>query len=78
MQLAVIDDLIQESKSQIEQSEPQNTIRENNKNPMCQVLLIVPFQAESISKADYEDFKAQINDLRMGWEKWKTQNNYTN
>ena len=55
MQLAVIDDLIQESKSQIGQSEPCTQL-ENNKN-LCVRLCWLCFSEELISKADYEDFK---------------------
>ena len=45
MQLAVIDDLIQESKSQIEQSEP-CTIRANNKTLYVSGFVDCAFQAE--------------------------------
>ena len=44
MQLAVIDDLIQESKSQIEQSEPCTQLERITKLFMCQALLIVLFR----------------------------------
>ena len=66
MQLAVIDDLIQESKSQIEQSEPCTQLERITKTLYVSGFVDCAFQAELISKADYEDFKAQINDLRMG------------
>ena len=66
MQLAVIDDLIQESKSQIEQSEPCTSLDRITKTLYVLGFVDCAFQAELISKADYEDFKAQINDLRMG------------
>ena len=66
MQLAVIDDLIQESKSQIEQSELCTQLERITKTLYVSGFVDCAFQAELISKADYEDFKAQINDLRMG------------
>ena len=72
MQLAVIDDLIQESKSQIEQSEPCTQLERITKLFMCQAFVDCAFQAELISKADYEDFKAQIKRFKNGVNKWKT------
>ena len=61
-----IDDLIQESKSQIEQSEPCTQLERITKTLYVLGFVDCAFHAELISKADYEDFKAQINDLRMG------------
>ena len=62
MQLAVIDDLIEQQKAIIRKYP-------DNKDKVIAYLsgfIDCAFQAELISKADYEDFKAQINALRMG------------
>ena len=62
MQLAVIDELITQHK---------NIVKKYPDNKEKSASYLTGFidcarQAELISKADYEDFKAQINDLRMG------------
>ena len=63
MQLAVIDDLITQYKAVI------NKYPDNAEKSIGYLSGFIDCarQAELISKADYEDFKAQINDLRMGW-----------
>jgi|GEM_PF-6350313 len=66
MQLAVIDGLIQDSKNLIEQSEPCTPLERITKTLYVLGFVDFAFHAELISKADYEDFRAQINDLRMG------------
>ena len=58
MQLAVIDDLIEQQKTVI------NKYPDNKEKSAAYLTGFIDCarQAELISKADYEDFKAQIND----------------
>ena len=64
MQLAVIDDLITQHKAIIKKYPDDDTRKKSF--AYLSGFIDCARQAELISKADYEDFKAQINDLRMG------------
>ena len=71
MQLAVIDDLIQESKSQIEQSEPCTQLERITKLLECQVFVDCAFQAEFISRG--RPMKILVSTDSNGFTEWVEQ-----
>ena len=65
MQLAVIDDLIQESKSQIEQSEPCTQLERITKTLYVSGFIDCARKAQVISEKEYQAFKAQVLELKQ-------------
>ena len=64
MQLAVIDDFINQSADQIAQSEPCTHLQRVTKTLYVSGFIDCAYIAELISKSDYDEFKTKVLELQ--------------